>query len=280
MRKSSGLSSIRSSQKIDSILSASSLTDDSFAVPIPGPGVCANCCTTIDERFEVCWSCARVAISLNHPLLPITPICLVTYQSRLYRALRQYKWTYSPRKAWVQSVRVSSLLAKFLAKHRDCITPEGWNLVTVVPSLNHAMIPRVGQHPLYKAISHLDEFRDSLADLLAPGSNASVEKRNVGSPSAYQPISSQIKNARILLIDDIYTTGAHLQSAYLALKNAGAKSVSALVIGRKISDLTDPVHLDLADSYSGSELQEIKRARYSIDRCIHCARSLEIPETG
>src|SRR5690606_5505450 len=42
-----------------------------------------------------------------------------------------------------------------------------------------------------------------------------------------------IKNARIILIDDIVTTGATLESASRILKAAGAKSVNGLAVAQK-----------------------------------------------
>lgn len=270
MRNSSEPTMTLDQRRFGSNLSVDNLTSDSYGVAAPGPGVCANCCAPVDERFEVCWSCAQVSSSLNHPLLPITPISLVTSQSQLYRALRQYKWFYSPTTSKIQTLRLTALLASFLARHRDCIAPERWSLVTVVPSLNPIVNQRVRQHPLFSAIERLDELKDNLAELLAPGPQANFEKRNLGSPNAYRPISTQITNARILLIDDVYTTGAHLQSAYLSLVNAGARSVSALVIGRKIRRGVNSVPFSLLNTVPRSKLPKVPRTPFSIERCIHC----------
>ncbi|MCX6736906.1 MAG: phosphoribosyltransferase family protein [Candidatus Parcubacteria bacterium] len=44
--------------------------------------------------------------------------------------------------------------------------------------------------------------------------------------------SSKIKNKNILLIDDVFTTGATLEEAAKILKETGAQSVAGLVIAK------------------------------------------------
>ena len=51
--------------------------------------------------------------------------------------------------------------------------------------------------------------------------------------NAFRPINlSKIKNAHIILIDDVCTTGASLESAARTLKQAGAKRVDAIVFSQ------------------------------------------------
>jgi orotate phosphoribosyltransferase len=54
------------------------------------------------------------------------------------------------------------------------------------------------------------------------------------SDAGYQT-SQDVSNIRILLVDDVYTTGARSQSAASALQLAGAIIVGIVAIGRRIN---------------------------------------------
>lgn len=57
--------------------------------------------------------------------------------------------------------------------------------------------------------------------------------RNLRASFAVDPLkAAEIKGRRVLLIDDVMTTGATLQTAALRLKQAGAAEVRALVLAR------------------------------------------------
>ena len=53
-------------------------------------------------------------------------------------------------------------------------------------------------------------------------------------PQAWEVSAASVQGQRILLVDDTYTTGAHLHSAAAALLDRGARSVALLVIGRRV----------------------------------------------
>ena len=48
--------------------------------------------------------------------------------------------------------------------------------------------------------------------------------------------SLEVKNHQILILDDVMTTGSMLNVAARCLKEAGASSVDAFVLGRKMWD--------------------------------------------
>jgi phosphoribosylpyrophosphate synthetase len=152
------------------------------------------------------------------------PVALVHGRTPLYRALRQYK-SGEPAVAGRQRARLGAMLDGFFLRHGHCVAPDGLDRCTVVPS------PRDGRpppHPLAALVAatvHLPP----LVDALVPGPEPVAHRR----PSArgYR-VTAEVAGLRVLLIDDIYTSGAHLQSAAAAMADAGARAVHAVVLGR------------------------------------------------
>lgn len=67
----------------------------------------------------------------------------------------------------------------------------------------------------------------------APQISCSGKQRVRNVKKAFEVVSTEnIKGKRIVLIDDVFTTGATLRECAKALKKAGAKSVDALTIAR------------------------------------------------
>ena len=58
-------------------------------------------------------------------------------------------------------------------------------------------------------------------------------KENV--KNAFDPISNMVKDKNVLLVDDVITTGATLDSASQALLVSGAKSIYAVTLARAAS---------------------------------------------
>jgi len=60
--------------------------------------------------------------------------------------------------------------------------------------------------------------------------NAQERKENVR--DAFSCSNTDLKDKRVLLIDDVYTTGATLEACSIALREIGARSVWALTLAR------------------------------------------------
>ena len=56
--------------------------------------------------------------------------------------------------------------------------------------------------------------------------------------------SLEVQSHQILLLDDVMTTGSTLSAAARCLKEAGASSVAALVLGRRKWDTVEDVLSD------------------------------------
>jgi len=70
--------------------------------------------------------------------------------------------------------------------------------------------------------------------------------------------------ARVLLVDDLFVSGAHVQSAASTLIEKGAAAVVVLVIARLINPAS-------TDPYSARIWQESHDRPFSFDRCCVCA---------
>jgi hypothetical protein len=119
---------------------------------------------------------------------------------------------------------VSSLVTYGIVKHWACIStpagpPDAWG---VVPSLRG----RPGVHPL-TAITSPILHRFSEVPIAAAD--------HPGSPRGFLPENFVVPPTgakHVLLVDDTWTSGGHVQSVSAALKLAGVERVSALIVAR------------------------------------------------
>jgi hypothetical protein len=119
-----------------------------------------------------------------------------------------------------------ALLVTFLADHGACI----WRSAGLGPPTHVAVVPtargRPGEHPLRSLIAPY--FSWPWADLRA---RPDQRERDLD-PDRFD--ARAVAGSRVLLVDDTWTTGASAQSAAMALRGAGARSVATVVIGRHV----------------------------------------------
>jgi phosphoribosylpyrophosphate synthetase len=177
---------------------------------------------------------------------------LVTQSSALYHVLRQYK-SNSPI-AGRQARRLTTLFADFFDRHLPCIAPGRIDIVAVVPSSIEMRSP---PHPLTAVLADIGLCARVLTCLERGGVPASHRHASRGSFS----VTEQVEGARVLLVDDVCTTGAHIQSAAWALRAAGAIGISAVVAGRFVRDDC---------SSSRRLLEQAYRREWDLDACVRC----------
>ena len=100
----------------------------------PGSALCDVCCGPLGGLCQVSRSCRQIGRLLHRWLRSVTPISLTTRHTGLYSALKQYKG----RRNFVsgrQQARLADLVGSFLERHGDCVAPDGYDAVAVVPSL-------------------------------------------------------------------------------------------------------------------------------------------------
>jgi hypothetical protein len=204
------------------------------------------------RRFRICMNCYNIGHQLSAPLVPITPISLITEDSHLYSILRWYK---SGRpSAALQSRRIAALLAVFLREHLHCLAPAGIDTVLVVPSLNGSRPP---PHPLVDVLGMVTALPAAL-DCLRSGPGTADHRL-----AARDAVSctQRLTGRSVLLVDDTYTSGAHLQSTAYAVWESGAAEIHPLVVGRYLSSVYPMSH---------EVLEWAGKHPWDPARCIHC----------
>jgi hypothetical protein len=198
------------------------------AVPEPGPGVCACCHGRARPGLARCFHCRLHAESAPGLLADVVaPVACAPKGSRLATDL----WVYKADRPGAREAG-GTLLAMLLVFLRED-GPRVWQragmpapaFVCVVPSGRG----RPGPHPLQALV------RSCLAlpwvTLLArPAADTWGRVLDPGRFCAPSPLTGQA----VLLLDDTWTSGGTAQSAAVALKRAGARSVAVVVIGRHL----------------------------------------------
>ncbi len=199
--------------------------------PHAGAGVCDVCHNAPGPGYSRCYSCTATTRGVTHPLELVVPVSLCTIPSQLHTVLHDYKRS---RDEYVQArhrLQIAATLHRFVRDHGDHIratADSDWDIITVVPSKT----PRDGPHPLERAVQ--------LSPLLAPLCETVLEPwepeavtRAKSSDRGFRAVRS-LEGESVLLLDDLFTSGATFQSAASALALGGARVVAGVVVGRVI----------------------------------------------
>jgi predicted amidophosphoribosyltransferase len=226
--------------------------------PRRGQGVCGICFNLIRPECEQCRACRA---GENH-LDVVTPISYSVGGSELHREIAAYKRYAEPFVRYaVQDLAM--ILEHFLSIHELCVgAGEPFHVVTTVPSSDRR---RDQHHQLRRLVGELVPSVSSRYQRLLVTSDLAGQTRSFDR-GRYQAVQS-LPGQRVLLIDDMWTTGASAQSAAAALRGAGASYVAAVAIGRHLNR-------DYADNRTRIAGLE---GRFSWTSCGLCAPVLSAP---
>lgn len=189
-------------------------------VPVPAgqPGVCPLCRTGMDAGYQHCFSCNQ-ATNILGSLQPVLPIALSVHGAQFHFTLNQYKR--SPDRAVRQrmALQLAALLVTFLAHHNSCLAE--WDVIVPVPSPRGVALD---------AVLNLTPQRTTVVHALTATRDS--QDRPVD-PSRFA-VSGVPDGARVLVLDDMFTSGASLFSARESLMAAGLDVVDAVVMGRHV----------------------------------------------
>lgn len=138
--------------------------------------------------------------------------------------------------------RLLSVLFVSLEQHVRCFG--GLDAIATVPSSGG----RGGDHPVEQMRQMFGEgFQQLVLTYVGPAGLDRAQRR-VLDPSRFQVDRLAASGQRVLLLDDTWVSGVHMQSAAAALKLAGAAYVAAVPIGRFISPGYGETRAYLADN--------------------------------
>jgi hypothetical protein len=198
------------------------------AVPGHGPGVCASCQGPARRGFTRCFHCRAHAEAAPGLLADVvTPVAWAPKGSPLAADLWRYK---SGRAGSCQAG--ASLLAMLLVFLHDQ-APLVWQRAGVAVPTCACVVPsgrgRPGPHPLRELLRGCLAL--PWAALAArPGGDTWARALDPGRFRARRPVTG----AAVLLLDDTWVSGGSAQSAAVALRRAGARSVAVVVLGHHL----------------------------------------------
>lgn len=200
------------------------------AVPPASSTRCPLCLTWKLSDASQCENCEEVERALGVPPLPFSLLTLYAKPSGLRDWLTRYKGRPGDEDPWDQESEevIGALLGQFLRQYGVHLLPgnaRADNLL-VVPSTD-----RQPPHPLEILLRKLQPDPPLVNALGRTEESIGFRHPN---PAAYRA-DEAVKGRRLYLIDDVYTTGAHLNSAAEALRTGGAEVVGALVLARRVN---------------------------------------------
>jgi hypothetical protein len=227
-----------------------------LATPVSGRGICPRCSTWThasdtseaadepvadDRRFAgdsrsaltalgLCENCVEAQAALDREPLALSVISLYCKPSPLRDVLTRYKGRddeddpFDPRCVGI----ARSMLGRYLLEHGNRLleVAAGIDGIVVVPSTQ-----RPPPHPLEGLVDSLKLDLPRWPMLERGAGTMGFRQPN---REGYRVIMSR-EPSRILLLDDVYTTGSRLNSAAAALSQENHKIVAALVLGRRIN---------------------------------------------
>jgi len=209
----------------------------------PGSEWCPSCESSLRLiEGPLCYSCGEpLTGGLRGACLPCTraPLPLIVrsyadYRGPLARALVHLK--YRPNR------RLAKIMGDWLA---GLYRRERWDVSLVVPV---ALSPRRVLQRGYNQTSYIAAGMAEGAGLrVAPKAllrtretrsqvGLDAESRRMNVRGAFEAVPERVKDSAVLLVDDLFTTGATLTACAVALLDAGAHEVYGLTVGRARRD--------------------------------------------
>lgn len=188
---------------------------------VPGDS-CPRCKGIPNPGYASCYPC-----NFDYPGVASDRVGILAYAVAGHQSgavMRAYKAEH-PGSTAVDTVQF--MLAYALIGHEACLVdpmhgpPTLWATVPSLPA-------RAGSHPLHALANRVLGSKLPVANLVAAPKLIGPARRFT--PANY--VASGVAGHHVLLIEDTWASGAHVESAAAALKAAGATAVTTLVVSR------------------------------------------------
>lgn len=202
--------------------------DEQVALVLPpgaSEGVCVWCHGLLADRLDLCFNCDENSRALDGVVQPIIPISLYAKPSPLRDWLTFYKDDGDVAADPSARGAIGTVLERFFLENKAWVAGLGADGVIVVPSTL-----RPPPHPLAVLVRERGSLPfEVLNGLSRTTANLGHNQPNMDAFAA----SDDLHGKKILLLDDVYTSGARAQSAAYALRRVGAEIVALCIIGRR-----------------------------------------------
>lgn len=226
------------------------LCDTDLVGGLNGPQICVFCQKAIvPSNWVACERCGAPLPGENTAIQGVcrhcrglqfdfdTVIALSTYRGRLQKAILKMKWQ--------DGEPITEAMADLMINRRGSCIQElqpkvvvpipihwrrRWVRKTNSPDILAARIASFLQVPLRAGLLRLTRN-------IVPQKGLKIQERRKNLAGAFRVAKGyDIKDARVLLVDDVLTTGATCDMAAKVLKKAGAASVAVVVLARTLAE--------------------------------------------
>ncbi|MGW4410950.1 hypothetical protein ACWEJ6_43435 [Nonomuraea sp. NPDC004702] len=206
-------------------------------VPAAGPGVCRICHTGAGGPSGLCVTCGVTTQGLYRHTEHVVPVSLCVRDgdgAQLHAIVTRRR---DPPGSVRRVPFLAATVARFHRAHSACLTRLAGGPFTMVTTLPGTRLDRPIEvfGPMPRIVDMVGDLRGLHRPVLMAGSAQAAENlaRRRSDERAFQ-VLGRVDGARVLLVDDLFVSGAHVQSAASALYLAGARAVVALVIARLV----------------------------------------------
>lgn len=190
-----------------------------------------NCptCTAPIGTWPRCQSCAS-QVSSGSPLADrVIPLSWSISGKQSATDMELYKQSPKPSTAALR--RLHELFGTVLNNHSQCLLPASYNRgIAVVPSTGTT--PKV-PHPLEQFASRLPGYTRCEAVFTGTRTSSRATRRTFA-PGSWTINTGGQQIDHLLVLDDLWVTGAHAQSVASAAKTAGIPTVTIFTLSRLI----------------------------------------------